>query len=206
MNTDRYIILEKEVIDIIKNGPAGRAHMITATPIDMLNNYFLNKAYFIAKNEFYNSSCMNKNFIDNYGNIYEFVFAQGQTQYWCALNYNKDYHHLCINYFEYKIKLQEIVIDTIKLIITDSQYNFTNAIRGIVKINEQYEKNNNLIILENEQLKEENEQLKEENKQLKEENKQLKEENEQLKEENKQLKNKILNKKESLDFLLHWKL
>jgi hypothetical protein len=179
MNTDKYIILEKEVIDIIKNGPAGRAHMITATPIDMLNNYFLNKAYFIAKNEFYNSSCMNKNFIDNYGNIYEFVFAHGQTHYWSAPN------SCSINCFKYKIKLQEIVIDTIKLIITDSQYNFTNAIRGIVKINEQYEKNNNLIILENEQLKEENEQLKE---------------------ENKQLKNKILNKKESLDFLLHWKL
>jgi hypothetical protein len=199
MNTDKYIILEKEVIDIIKNGPAGRAHMITATPIDMLNNYFLNKAYFIAKNEFYNSMYMTKNFIDNYGNIYEFIFVPGQTHYWNALNYSKDHHHLCINYFEYKIKLQEIVIDTIKLIITDSQYNLTNVIRGIVKINEQYEKNNNLIILENEQLKKENEQLKKENEQLK-------KENEQLKEENEQLKNKILNKKESLDFLLHWKL
>jgi hypothetical protein len=51
-----------------------------------------------------------------------------------------------LNHFKYKIKLQEIVIDTIKLITID-------GIRDIVKINEQYKKNNNLIILENKQLK-----------------------------------------------------
>ena len=68
MNTDRYIILEKEVIDIIKNGQQLLRPDLTIS-IDTLNNYFLNKAYFIDKKEVYNSDNFIKNFIDNYGNI-----------------------------------------------------------------------------------------------------------------------------------------
>ena len=173
--TSTNLNLEKEVIDIIKAGHELQRPALTVSD-DILNNYFINKAIFIDKKEFLEDHNQITIFIDNYGNIYQFLFRYGRNKYW--------YSETNINNLQYKIKLPEISIDTIKLIIGINRNNFKNIIRGIVKINELINKQDNiynLIILEIDKLKKEKEQLKEEN--------------EQLKEENKQLENKILNKK-----------
>ena len=89
------------------------------------------------------------------------MFSLGCKKYW--------YCETHINSLEYKIKLPEISIDTIKLITGINRNNFKNLIRGIVKINELINKQDNiynLIILEIDKLKEEKEQLKQENEQL----------------------------------------
>ena len=161
--TNTNLNLEKEVLDIIK---AGQDYNYSPTSLtvsesnDILNNYFINKAIFIDKKEFH-ESCKITIFIDNYGNIYEFLFRFGSNKYWAS--------ELHINNLKYKIKLPEISIDTIKLITGINSNNFKNIIRGIVKINELINKQDNiynLIILEIDKLKEEKEQLKEENEQL----------------------------------------
>jgi cell division protein FtsB len=155
---------EREVLDIIKKGQELQRLDLTVSN-DMLNNYFLNHAYFIHKKKILVNGAKYIFFIDNYGNIYEFIYNLESDKYWIGY---------CINQ-NYKIELQEIVIDIIKLINTTNETHFKNTIQGIVKINEQYKNNDNLIILEENKLREENKQLKEENKQLKKENKQLKE-------------------------------
>jgi hypothetical protein len=127
-------LYEKEVIDIIKKGQEERRIDLTVSN-DMLNNYFIYKAYFIDKKEFHANGAMYKYFIDNYGNIYEFRFNLGSDKYWIGY---------CIHP-KYNIELQQISIDTIKLITIDNENDFKNTIKGIVKINEQnenYNKNN----------------------------------------------------------------
>ena len=155
---------EREVLNIIKKGQELQRLDLTVSN-DMLNNYFLNHAYFIHKKKILVNGAKYIFFIDNYGNIYEFIYNLESDKYWIGY---------CINQ-NYKIELQEIVIDIIKLINTTNETHFKNTIQGILKINEQYKNNDNLIILEENKLREENKQLKEENKQLKKENKQLKE-------------------------------
>ena len=158
--TSSNLNLEKEVIDIIKAGHELQRPALTVSD-DILNNYFINKAIFIDKKEFLEDHNQITIFIDNYGNIYEFLFRYGRNKYW--------YSETNINNLQYKIKLPEISIDTIKLIIGINRNNFKNIIRGIVKINELINKQDNiynLIILEIDKLKKEKEQLKEENKQL----------------------------------------
>jgi cell division protein FtsB len=158
------ILYEKEVINIIKKGQELQRLDLTVAD-NMLNNYFLNHAYFIHKKKILVNGAKYIFFIDNYGNIYEFIYNLESDKYWIGY---------CINP-NYKIELQEIVIDIIKLINTTNETHFKNTIQGIVKINEKYKNNDSLIILEENKLREENKQLKEENKQLKEKNKQLKE-------------------------------
>ena len=158
--TNTNLNLEKEVIDIIKAGHELQRPALTVSD-DILNNYFIIKAIFIDKKEFLEDHNQITIFIDNYGNIYEFLFRYGRNKYW--------YSETNINNLQYKIKLPEISIDTIKLIIGINRNNFKNIIRGIVKINELINKQDNiynLIILEIDKLKEEKEQLKEENEQL----------------------------------------
>ena len=158
--TNTNLNLEKEVIDIIKAGHELQRPALTVSD-DILNKYFINKAIFIDKKEFLEDHNQITIFIDNYGNIYEFLFRYGRNKYW--------YSETNINNLQYKIKLPEISIDTIKLIIGINRNNFKNIIRGIVKINELINKQDNiynLIILEIDKLKEEKEQLKEENEQL----------------------------------------
>jgi hypothetical protein len=142
-------LYEKEVIDIIKKGQEERRIDLTVSN-DMLNNYFLNHAYFIDKKEFYANGAMYKYFIDNYGNIYEFRFNLGSDKYWIGY---------CIH-SKYNIELQQISIDTIKLITIDNENDFKNTISGIIKINKQNKNYNNniynLIILEINKLKEKN--------------------------------------------------
>ena len=151
-------LYEKEVLDIIRKGQELQRTDLTVSD-DMLNNYFLNHAYFIHKKKILVNGAKYIFFIDNYGNIYEFIYNIESDKYWIGY---------CIGP-KYKIELQEIVIDIIKLINTNNETHFKNTIQGIVNINEKYKNNDNLIILE------ENKQLKDENKQLKDENKQLKE-------------------------------
>jgi len=151
------ILYEKEVINIIKKGQELQRLDLTVAD-NMLNNYFLNHAYFIHKKKILVNGAKYIFFIDNYGNIYEFIYNLESDKYWIGY---------CINP-NYKIELQEIVIDIIKLINTTNETHFKNTIKGIVKINEQYKNNDNLIILEENKLREENKQLKEKNKQLKE--------------------------------------
>ena len=158
--TNTNLNLEKEVIDIIKAGHELQRPALTVSD-DILNNYFIIKAIFIDKKEFLEDHNQITIFIDNYGNIYEFLFRYGRNKYW--------YSETNINNLQYKIKLPEISIDTIKLIIGINRNNFKNIIRGIVKINELINKQDNiynLIILEIDKLKEEKEQLKQENEQL----------------------------------------
>ena len=158
--TSTNLNLEKEVIDIIKAGHELQRPALTVSD-DILNNYFINKAIFIDKKEFLEDHNQITIFIDNYGNIYEFLFRYGRNKYW--------YSETNINNLQYKIKLPEISIDTIKLIMGINRNNFKNIIIGIVKINELINKQDNiynLIILEIDKLKKEKEQLKEENKQL----------------------------------------
>jgi hypothetical protein len=151
------ILYEKEVINIIKKGQELQRLDLTVAD-NMLNNYFLNHAYFIHKKKILVNGAKYIFFIDNYGNIYEFIYNLESDKYWIGY---------CINP-NYKIELQEIVIDIIKLINTTNETHFKNTIQGIVKINEKYKNNDNLIILEENKLREENKQLKEKNKQLKE--------------------------------------
>ena len=145
-------LYEKEILDIIRKGQEqGRADLTVSN--DILNNYFINKeACLIDKKEFYTNGAMYIYFIDNYGNIYEFRFNPGSDKYW--LGY-------CIRP-KFNIKLQQISIDTIKLITINNENDFKNIINCIVKINEQKENTTiyNLIILEINKLKEENEKLK----------------------------------------------
>jgi hypothetical protein len=148
---------EKEVINIIKKGQELQRLDLTIAD-NMLNNYFLNHAYFIHKKKILVNGAKYIFFIDNYGNIYEFIYNLESDKYWIGY---------CINP-NYEIELQEIVIDIIKLINTTNETHFKNTIQGIVKINEQYKNNDSLIILEENKLREENKQLKEKNKQLKE--------------------------------------
>jgi hypothetical protein len=142
-------IYEEEILDIIRKGQEERRTDLTVSD-DMLNNYFLNHAYFIDKKEFYANGAMYKYFIDNYGNIYEFRFNLGSDKYWIGY---------CICQ-KYNIELQEIIIDTIKLITINNENHFKNIIRCIIKINKQNKNYNNniynLIILEINKLKEKN--------------------------------------------------
>jgi hypothetical protein len=142
-------IYEEEILDIIRKGQEeGRTDLTVSD--DMLNNYFLNHAYFIDKKEFYANGAMYKYFIDNYGNIYEFRFNLGSDKYWIGYCFCQ----------KYNIELHEIIIDTIKLITIDNKNHFKNIISGIIKINEQNKNYNNniynLIILEINKLKEKN--------------------------------------------------
>ena len=154
---------EKEVLDIIRKGQELQRLELTVAD-DMLNNYFLNNAYFIHKKKILVNGAKYIYFIDNYGNIYEFIYNLKSDKYWIGY---------CIRP-NYEIKLQEIVIDIIKLINTNNETHFKNTIQGIVKINKEYKNNDSLIILEENKPGEEN-KSGEENKQLKEKNKQLKE-------------------------------
>jgi hypothetical protein len=142
-------LYEEEILDIIRKGQEERRTDLTVSD-DMLNNYFLNHAYFIDKKEFYANGAMYKYFIDNYGNIYEFRFNLGSDKYWIGY---------CIHP-KYNIELQQISIDTIKLITIDNENDFKNTISGIIKINKQNKNYNNniynLIILEINKLKEKN--------------------------------------------------
>ena len=144
------ILYEKEVINIIKKGQELERIDLTVSN-DMLTNYFLNHAYFIHKKKILVNGAKYIFFIDNYGNIYEFIYNLESDKYWIGY---------CINP-NYKIELQEIVIDIIRLINTTNETHFKNTIQGIVKINEKYKNNDNLIILEENKLREENKQLKE---------------------------------------------
>jgi hypothetical protein len=142
-------IYEEEILDIIRKGQEeGRADLTVSD--DMLNNYFLNHAYFIDKKEFYGNGAMYKYFIDNYGNIYEFRFNLGSDKYWIGYCFCQ----------KYNIELHEIIIDTIKLITINNENHFKNIIRCIIKINKQNKNYNNnlynLIILEINKLKEKN--------------------------------------------------
>ena len=141
---------EKEVLDIIRKGQELQRPDLTVAD-DMLTNYFLNHTYFIHKKKILVNGAKYIFFIDNYGNIYEFIYNIKSDKYWVGY---------CIRPI-YKIKLQEIVINIIKLINTNNETHFKNTIQGIVKINEQYKNNDNLIILEENKLKEENKQLTE---------------------------------------------
>ena len=147
----KTILYEEEVLDIIRKGQELQRPDLTVSD-DILNNYFLNHAYFIDKKKILVNGAKYKFFIDNYGNIYEFIYNIDSDKYWIGY---------CIKP-KYKIKLQEIVIDIIKLITTNNETHFKNTIKGILKINEEY--NYNLIILEINKLKEENEQLNKKNK------------------------------------------
>jgi hypothetical protein len=142
-------IYEEEILDIIRKGQEERRTDLTVSD-DMLNNYFLNHAYFIDKKEFYANGAMYKYFIDNYGNIYEFRFNLGSDKYWIGYCFCQ----------KYNIELQEIIIDTIKLITINNENHFKNIIRCIIKINKQNKNYNNniynLIILEINKLKEKN--------------------------------------------------
>jgi len=142
-------IYEEEILDIIRKGQEEKRTDLTVSD-DMLNNYFLNHAYFIDKKEFYANGAMYKYFIDNYGNIYEFRFNLGSDKYWIGYCFCQ----------KYNIELQEIIIDTIKLITIDNENHFKNIIRCIIKINKQNKNYNNniynLIILEINKLKEKN--------------------------------------------------
>jgi hypothetical protein len=142
-------IYEEEILDIIRKGQEeGRTDLTVSD--DMLNNYFLNHAYFIDKKEFYANGAMYKYFIDNYGNIYEFRFNLGSDKYWIGYCFCQ----------KYNIELHEIIIDTIKLITINNENHFKNIIRCIIKINKQNKNYNNnlynLIILEINKLKEKN--------------------------------------------------
>ena len=148
-------LYEKEVLDIIRKGQELQRTDLTVSD-DMLNNYFLNHAYFIHKKKILVNGAKYIFFIDNYGNIYEFIYNIESDKYWIGY---------CIGP-KYKIELQEIVIDIIRLINTNNETHFKNTIQCIVNINEKYKNNDNLIILEENKLKEENKQLKEKNKQL----------------------------------------
>ena len=142
-------IYEEEILDIIRKGQEEKRTDLTVSD-DMLNNYFLNHAYFIDKKEFYANGAMYKYFIDNYGNIYEFRFNLGSDKYWIGYCFCQ----------KYNIELQEIIIDTIKLITINNENHFKNIIRCIIKINKQNKNYNNniynLIILEINKLKEKN--------------------------------------------------
>lgn len=142
-------IYEEEILDIIRKGQEERRTDLTVSD-DMLNNYFLNHAYFIDKKEFYANGAMYKYFIDNYGNIYEFRFNLGSDKYWIGYCFCQ----------KYNIELHEIIIDTIKLITINNENHFKNIIRCIIKINKQNKNYNNnlynLIILEINKLKEKN--------------------------------------------------
>jgi hypothetical protein len=142
-------LYEKEVLDIIRKGQEEKRTDLTVSD-DMLNNYFLNHAYFIDKKEFYANGAMYKYFIDNYGNIYEFRFNLGSDKYWIGYCFCQ----------KYNIELHEIIIDTIKLITINNENHFKNIIRCIIKINKQNKNYNNniynLIILEINKLKEKN--------------------------------------------------
>lgn len=143
-------LYEKEVLDIIRKGQELQRTDLTVSD-DMLNNYFLNHAYFIHKKKILVNGAKYIFFIDNYGNIYEFIYNIESDKYWIGY---------CIGP-KYKIELQEIVIDIIRLINTNNETHFKNTIQGIVNINEKYNDNDNLIILEENKLKEENKQLTE---------------------------------------------
>jgi hypothetical protein len=142
-------IYEEEILDIIRKGQEEKRTDLTVSD-DMLNNYFLNHAYFIDKKEFYANGAMYKYFIDNYGNIYEFRFNLGSDKYWIGYCFCQ----------KYNIELHEIIIDTIKLITINNENHFKNIIRCIIKINKQNKNYNNniynLIILEINKLKEKN--------------------------------------------------
>jgi len=142
-------IYEEEILDIIRKGQEEKRTDLTVSD-DMLNNYFLNHAYFIDKKEFYANGAMYKYFIDNYGNIYEFRFNLGSDKYWIGYCFCQ----------KYNIELHEIIINTIKLITIDNENHFKNIIRCIIKINKQNKNYNNnlynLIILEINKLKEKN--------------------------------------------------
>jgi len=154
INSTNYNILEKEVIDIIEKGTRfGRKY--NTIPSNALNNYFSNDAKIITKQicwyikpigccHLFKKDTMYKIFIDNYGNIYNFNYKGSYSKYvssnwkcWCNHKYEK--------------KLSKTIIDIINLIIENVCFtqiindgnHFESIIQGIVKINEQLEKNNN---------------------------------------------------------------
>ena len=154
INSTNYNILEKEVIDIIEKGTRfGRKY--NTIPSNALNNYFSNHANFINKHicwhiqpigccNFFKKDTMYKIFIDNYGNIYNFNY-KGSYKKYVSSNWQ------CWCNYKYEKKLSKFIIDIINLIIENECFTqiinganrFQSIIQGIVKINEQLEKNNN---------------------------------------------------------------
>jgi hypothetical protein len=156
INSDNYITLEKEVINIIEKGPRF-GYKCNTIPSNALNNFISNDAKIITKQicwyikpmgccHLFKKDTTYKIFIDNYGNIYSFTYKGSYSkyissnwQYWCNYKYEK--------------KLPKTLIDIINLIIENVCFtqtindtnHFQSIIQGIVKIkiNKQLEKNNN---------------------------------------------------------------
>jgi hypothetical protein len=156
INSDNYITLEKEVINIIEKGPRF-GYKCNTIPSNALNNFISNDAKIITKQicwyikpmgccHLFKKDTTYKIFIDNYGNIYSFTYKGSYSKYissnwqcWCNYKYEK--------------KLSKTIIDIINLIIENGFFtqiindgnHFESIIQGIVKIkiNKQLEKNNN---------------------------------------------------------------
>jgi hypothetical protein len=156
INSDNYITLEKEVINIIEKGPRF-GYKCNTIPSNALNNFISNDAKIITKQicwyikpmgccHLFKKDTTYKIFIDNYGNIYSFTYKGSYSKYiysnwqcWCNHKYEK--------------KLSKTIIDIINLIIENGCFtqiindtnHFQSIIQGIVKIkiNKQLEKNNN---------------------------------------------------------------
>jgi len=156
INSDNYITLKKEVINIIEKGPRF-GYKCNKIPSNALNNFISNDAKIITKQicwyikpmgccHLFKKDTMYKIFIDNYGNIYSFTYKGLYSKYissnwkcWCNHKYEK--------------KLSKTIIDIINLIIENVCFtqtindtnHFQSIIQGIVKIkiNKQLEKNNN---------------------------------------------------------------
>jgi hypothetical protein len=156
INSDNYITLEKEVINIIEKGPRF-GYKCNKIPSNALNNFISNDAKIITKQicwyikpmgccHLFKKDTTYKIFIDNYGNIYSFTYKGSYSKYissnwqcWCNHKYEK--------------KLSKTIIDIINLIIENVCFtqtindtnHFQSIIQGIVKIkiNKQLEKKNN---------------------------------------------------------------
>ena len=156
INSDNYITLKKEVINIIEKGPRF-GYKCNKIPSNALNNFISNDAKIITKHicwyikpmgcyHLFKKDTTYKIFIDNYGNIYSFTYKGSYSKY-ISSNWQCWYNH------KYEKKLSKTIIDIINLIIENVCFtqtindgnHFESIIQGIVKIkiNKQLEKNNN---------------------------------------------------------------
>ena len=156
INSDNYITLKKEVINIIEKGPRF-GYKCNTIPSNALNNFISNDAKIINKEigwyikpmgccHLFKKDTTYKIFIDNYGNIYSFTYKGSYSKY-ISSNWQCWCNH------KYERKLSKTIIDIINLIIENVCFtqtindtnHFQSIIQGIVKIkiNKQLEKNNN---------------------------------------------------------------